>query len=81
MWLFTSFANVFESSYGRVTESLKKFDSSETLWRQRKTKVAEFWAWRNLQEEIYKQQAEQGDLMTKTLLDLDKLDLDQLAKK
>jgi hypothetical protein len=34
-----------------------------------------------LQQAIYEKQAEEGDLVTKTLLNLDKVDFEQLAKK
>ena len=80
MWLFTVFSDKLEHYYSVISNKFWSFDSAQMTWRARNSKIAEFWAYRALQEEIYTKQAEKGDVITQSLLKLDKLDLDHYAK-
>ena len=53
MWVFDTCSNYFETYSDIIIAKLMTFDSATSSWRARNSKIAEFWAWRILQNEIY----------------------------
>ena len=81
MWLFDSGATVYEHYWALVKRALFEFDHTYAFWRTRRLKWAEFKAYRALQGEIALRDAKDGDVINQVLLDIDKVDIDNYAKK
>ena len=74
MDLFDYMSPIFERQYKIIRDWALNFDSLYSFWHFRKSLIAEFRMRRNLQEEIIRKQASEGDEVSQILLQLDEVD-------
>ena len=70
--LFDEWSPVFEHQLVGWATWLRHFDSTRVYWYYRTSWLAEIRAFRMLEAQIYQKQADEGDELTRAILELEK---------
>ena len=72
MSLFDDYSVLFEYQLAKTASTIFRFDSSYFFWYFKTSKMTEFRAYRQLEGQIAEKQAQQGDELTKAILEIEK---------